>query len=187
VNDTSGFKVVDVQLLLDAQFLRVENHTVEGPTGESADRIVILHPGAVAVVPIIDDDIILIDQYRAPVRANVLEIPAGKLDASDTSTEEAARRELLEETGFQAGRLVELTAILTAVGFTNEKITIYLAEGMTPGSVAPDGIEEDAATIIRIPFDEAVRRVVAGDIQDAKTIAGILLADAHRRRMTDAG
>lgn len=181
MSNDNGFTLVDVELLLDAGFLRVETHTLQGPTGEQADRIVIAHPGAVAVVPIIDDDIILIEQYRAPVASNVLEIPAGKLDSTDTSREEAARRELLEETGFTAGRLIELTSILTAVGFTDEKITIYLANDMIEGATAPDGIEEDAATLVRISFDEAVRRVLTGQIQDAKTIAGVLLADAHRR------
>lgn len=177
----SGFTVRDVELLADFGFLRVENHSVEGPTGETADRIVILHPGAVAVVPIVDDDIILIEQYRAPVDATVLEIPAGKLDASDTSKREAARRELIEETGYEPDSLIELTAILTAVGFTNEKITIFLAEGLIQGDTQPDGMEEQEATIVRIPFVEAVRRVVEGEIQDAKSIVGIMLADIRRR------
>lgn len=176
-----GFSVVGVDLVADIGFLRVETHTVRGPTGETADRIVIVHPGAVAVVPIVDDDIILIRQYRAPVDDLVLEIPAGKLDTGDTSTETAARRELTEETGFTAGNVTELTSILTAVGFTNERITIFLADDLTVGDTQPDGIEEAASSIVRMPFDEAVHRVVIGEIQDAKTIAGIMLADARRR------
>jgi ADP-ribose pyrophosphatase len=184
VSGDTDFTVLGTELVMDLGFLRVETHSVRGPSGETADRIVILHPGAVAVVPIIDDDIILIHQYRAPVDDYVLEIPAGKLDRTDGSTSDAAHRELLEETGYQARTLIELTAILTAVGFTNEKITIFLAEDLTEGVTAPDGIEESAAAIVQMPFDEAVRRVVAGEIQDAKTVAGILLADAQRRQGT---
>jgi ADP-ribose diphosphatase len=182
VSEEMGFTVLGVEPLGDYGFLRLENHRVKGPTGEVANRLVIVHPGAVAVVAIVDDDIILIDQYRTPVDSNVLEIPAGKLDAADVSTEQAARRELLEETGYEATTLTELTAILTTVGFTDEKITIYLADGLTPGDTQPDGIEEFAATVVRIPFEEAVRRVISGEIQDAKTIAGVMLTDAHRRR-----
>lgn len=181
MTDSTGFNIVGVDLLADHGFLRIENRVVQGPTGETANRIVITHPGAVAVVPLIDGDIILIEQYRAPVDANVLEIPAGKLDPADTSTVEAAKRELLEETGFHAGPLTELTAILTTVGFTDEKITIYLADDLTSGETKPDGIEERAATIVRMPFTEAVQLVTAGQINDAKTVSGILLADAHLR------
>ncbi len=181
MNSDTGFSVIDIEVVSKLGFLQIENHTVRGPAGETADRIVIRHPGAVAVVPIIDGNVILIEQYRAPVDDVVLEIPAGKLDVGDVSTEAAARRELLEETGFNATTLTELTAILTAVGFTNEKITIYLAEGLEPGETQPDGIEEHSATVVTMPFSEAVDRVVSGEIQDAKTIAGILVADAHRR------
>ena len=185
MTNPTGFTIVGVEFLADHGFLRIENRTVQGPTGEKATRIVITHPGAVAVVPLIDDDIILINQYRAPIDANVLEIPAGKLDPTDTSTVEAARRELLEEIGFHAGSLTELTAILTTVGFTDEKITIYLADDLSPGDTDPDGIEEHAATVVRMPFEEAVRLVTTGQISDAKTVSGILLADAYLRQTPD--
>ena len=175
-----GFRVLTRELVSDHGFIALENHTIEGPTGEVVNRVVIAHPGAVAIVPLIEDDIILIEQYRAPVDRLVLEIPAGKLDAADTSRVDAARRELLEETGYMTAELSRLTAILPAVGFSNEEITIYLAESLTPGESAPDGIEEHAATVVRMPFSEAVGKVLDGTIVDSKTIAGIMIAYARR-------
>ncbi len=178
---THGFRVLTRELLSDHGFIALENHTIEGPTGEVVNRVVVAHPGAVAIVPLIDDDIILIEQYRAPVDRLVLEIPAGKLDADDTSRVTAARRELLEETGYLAENLSRLSSILPAVGFSNEEITIYLGESLTRGESAPDGIEEHAARVVRMPFNEAVSKVLDGTIVDSKTIAGIMIANAHRQ------
>jgi ADP-ribose pyrophosphatase len=181
VTATNGFRVLTRELLSDHGFIALENHRIQGPTGEVVNRVVVAHPGAVAIVPLIGDDIILIEQYRAPVDTFVLEIPAGKLDTADTSRVTAARRELLEETGYVAAELSRLTAILPAVGFSNEEITIYLAESLTPGESSPDGIEEHAATIVRMPFSQAVGKVLDGTIVDSKSIAGIMIAYAHRQ------
>lgn len=160
----------------DLGFLTVTVRDVRVPSGEVVERIVIEHPGAVGVVPLIGDDIILIEQYRAPMERYVLEIPAGKLDTHHPDPEVTAQRELVEEIGYTAGTLTYLSEVWTGVGFTNERISLYLGEDLIPGVRAPIGHEEDTSNVVRMPFSRAVDMIVAGDISDAKSVAGILLA-----------
>ena len=171
-----SFRTVGSRTVLDLAFLSLQIREVEAPDGSTVERIVITHPGAVAVVPCIGDDVVLIEQYRAPADRTVLEIPAGKLDIPDQGSEETARRELLEETGLVAGELTWLTEIWTTVGFTDERITIFLADAVGEEARLPVGLEEASATIVRMPLAEAVRMVKAGTITDAKTAIGLLLA-----------
>ena len=175
-----GFTVTDSRRVLEIAFLRVDERRIRTPDGSVIERIVIAHPGAVAVVPVIGDDVILIEQYRAAADALVLEIPAGKLEETDVDKESAARRELLEETGYEATSFTHLTDMWTAVGFTDERISILVATDLTMRHASPDGAEEREATIHRIPFAEAMERVVSGEITDSKTIAGIMIAHARR-------
>jgi ADP-ribose pyrophosphatase len=174
------FTTREVAEVADVGFLKVQVREIETPTGSTIERVVVMHPGAVAVVPVIDDDVILIEQYRAAVDAFVLEIPAGKIDHPGHDHSDTARRELEEETGYTAAHLTWLTELWTTVGFSDERITIFLAEGLVEGHRNPVGAEEEAARLVRMPLDEAVALVAAGTIVDAKTIAGILLAAMHR-------
>ncbi len=176
-----AFRTVGSRTILDIAFLSLQIRDVRTPDGSVVERVVITHPGAVAVVPCVGDDVVLIEQYRAPADTTVLEIPAGKLDIPDQGAEETARRELLEETGLVAGDLTWLTEIWTTVGFTDERITIYLAEAVGEEDRLPAGLEEESATIIRMPLAEAVRLVRSGVITDAKSAIGLLLADDARR------
>jgi len=130
-------------------------------------------------VPIIDGDVILIEQHRPAVDRALLEIPAGKLDIPGEPRPDTAIRELEEEIGYTPGRLEHLTDLLTTPGFSDECITIYLGTDLTPVPARPVGVEEDHATIIRMPLDRAVAMVSDGTIQDAKTIAGLLLASGR--------
>lgn len=180
MTDTSGFEIVQRATASDVGFLRVDVATVRTPSGTEIERVVVVHPGAVAVVPLYGDDIVLIAQYRAPVDAVVVEIPAGKLDKEGEDRRAAAVRELAEETGYVAHDLIHLTDLRTGVGFTNEEITIYLAPDVTPGQAQPVGAEEIEAQIFTMPFDEAVEQVARGSITDAKTVAGILLVERIR-------
>lgn len=175
-----GFVVTGSRRIFEVAFLGIDELQIRTPEGSIIERIVIAHPGAVAVVPLIGDDIVLIEQYRPAADALVLEIPAGKLDPDDVDREAAAHRELLEETGYVASGFTHLTDMWTAIGFTDEMITILVATDLHETEAAPVGAEERAATIHRIPFSDAVERVVSGEIQDSKTITGIMLAHAHR-------
>lgn len=177
---SDAFRTVGSRTMLDVAFLSVQVRDVLTPRGDTVERLVITHPGAVAVVPCIDDDVILIEQYRAAADRPVLEIPAGKLDHDSHGKEETAHRELMEETGLRAGSLTWLTEIWTTVGFTDERIAIYLAGDLTMGDRAPVGDEEAAARIVRMPFAEALGHVRDGTINDAKTAVGILLSAFER-------
>lgn len=171
-----GFSTIRTRQIADLGFLNVTVRDVGTPSGETVERVVIEHPGAAAVVPLIDGDIILIEQYRAPIEERLLEIPAGKLDDQVNDPGHTAGRELEEETGYTAGHLEHLTDLLTTVGFSDEVISIYLATGLSEGVRTPIGEEEEDASIVRMPFSEAVAAVEDGRIRDAKTVAGILLA-----------
>lgn len=138
-------------------------------------RDVIHHPGGVAVLPIDGDDVILVRQYRVAVDDLVLEIPAGKLDPTDTSPVDAARRELLEEIGATPLRLVELGSTLVSPGYTSERIHLFVADGILWGERQPQGLEERSAEIIRLSWQEALGMINAGGIVDAKTMLALVL------------
>lgn len=167
-------------MLLDLGFLNVTQRRITAPDGEHFNRVVIEHPGAVAIVALTGDEVVLIDQYRAAAGERILEIPAGKLDIAGEPAEDTARRELTEETGFTASDLTHLTNLWTAVGFCDERIEIFLAEDIRPGKRDPIGPEEVDARVLLMPFDEALALVISGEIADAKTAVGLLLAAQAR-------
>ena len=170
------FRMIGARTIAEEAFLRLDRATVATPNGETVTRVVVSHPGAVAVVPILDDDVFLFEQHRTPLGRNLLEIPAGKLDVPGEDRKEAARRELEEEIGFVPGLLEHLTDLITTPGFCDEVITIYRATGLERVASRPVGVEEEYATIVRMPITEAVDRVRAGEITDAKTVVGLLLS-----------
>jgi len=150
------------------KLLRVE---VESwPVGE---REVVRHPGACAVVALTTDgDVLLVRQMREAIRQVVLEIPAGIFDIDGEDAGTCAVRELLEETGHRAMKLEHLARVYTSPGFTDERIELFLAEA----EPATDASGEDSVEVVRMPFDEALVMVKNGQIQDLKTMAGLLLA-----------
>ena len=150
-------------------FLHLDRVWLEGPGGERHARDVIQHPGGVAVLPVDGDDVLLVRQYRVAVDRWVLEIPAGKLDQPGEPPDEAARRELTEELGVHAKRLVALGSTLPSPGYTSEEIHLFAAEGILDGERAPHGLEEESAELIRMPLREALQLVDEGQIIDAKT------------------
>jgi len=176
----AGFRLVGVRTLLDVSFLTVERLHLRDPGGAPVARIRVRHPGAVAVVPVDGDDVLLIEQYRAPVERALLEIPAGKLDLAGEDPETAARRELEEEIGRRTDRLDHLTTIFTTPGFSDERIIIYRSGALEPVPRDPVGAEEAASRLVRMPLQEAVRKVHDGEIVDAKTVIALLLVARGR-------
>jgi ADP-ribose pyrophosphatase len=161
-------------------FIGLERRHLIGPAGQGVDRIVVNHPGAVAMVALLDDDVVMIRQYRAPTGDTLLEVPAGKLDAGDHELEVAAARELQEEIGFAPGRLQPLGWFWTAPGYTNERIWVFLATELERAPMAPAGAEEEVAEVVRLPFSEALAMIRRGEIVDAKSIAALSMAAAAR-------
>ena len=154
--------------------LHVKRDYVELPNGNKSVREWIKHPGAAAVLPVLPDGrMIFVRQYRYPIQQVTLEIPAGKLDAVDEEPLVCAKRELSEETGYEAEKYHFLTKLATTVGFSNEFIYVYAADGLTPGKQHTD--EDEFINVVLLTMDEAMVKVKSGEICDAKTIAAILL------------
>jgi ADP-ribose pyrophosphatase len=147
---------------------------VEFPGGHRSTLVVLAHPGAAAVVPFLDARrIVLLRQYRHAVGGPIWEIPAGKLDPGE-APEHCAARELREETGYRAGRVVRTGEILTAPGFTDERIHLFCAYDLTPGSAAPE--PNESLELHEVELAHALAMVQRGEIIDAKSIAGLFHA-----------
>lgn len=150
---------------------------MEYPSGNKTIREIVEHPGGSVVVPVIEDNtILLIAQYRHPFGKEVIELPAGKLDAGEDPLH-CAQRELQEETGYAAHRWEKLTSIYTTPGFSNEILHIYLARGVYP-SEKSQALEEGETTIrvMKLSFADAFAMIEREEIVDGKTIAGIMIA-----------
>lgn len=155
---------------------------VRYPDGHVGRREVVEHPGGAVVVPILPDGrVLLIRQYRHPVKSYILELPAGKLE-KDEPPETCAMRELEEETGYTATRLRHLTSMLTTPGFCDERLHIFLAEPVH-ASFSGQRLEpgESLLTVEPTLWNDAVRMIHDGTIIDGKTIVGIYLTDLRRR------
>ena len=175
----SGFELIETRDIVTSAFLRMEELHMRAPSGAIVRRTVIRHPGAVAVVPVDGEDVVLIRQYRAPVDASLLEIPAGKLDVPGEDLEAAARRELEEEVGLRADSLELVASMWTAPGFADERMWIYLATDVEPGTLKPHGAEEEVAEIVRIPLADVPALLAGDELEDAKTIIGLQAAVAR--------
>ena len=152
----------------------------QGPDGERFDRDCITHPGAVAVVPMLDDGgVVLVRQFRTPLFADTLELPAGIMDKPGESAIDAAARELMEETGYVAEELIELGVIHTAPGWSTEKITLFLGRGLRAEERAADGIEEQHMSTVILGAGEFDALVASGELTDAKTVLGVLMVRAR--------
>jgi ADP-ribose pyrophosphatase len=145
--------------------------TVALPNGNTVDLEIVRHPGAAAVVPVLDDgDVLLIRQYRHAAGGYLLEIPAGTLHAGE-DPRDCALRELEEEIGYRARRLDFLFSIHTTPGFTDEVIHLYRAADLTPGTQALG--DDEVLEVVRMPLAGAIRQIAQGGIRDAKTIVGL--------------
>ncbi len=171
-----GFRVLSSSTLCDAGFLSVVRRHVVGPTGEEFDRHVVRHPGAVVVVPVIDDAVVLVRQYRVAVGRALLEVPAGKRDVEGEASVTTANRELEEEIGYHAGRLEQLCEFYNSPGFCDEYTHLFLATDLHARTRAAASAEEQAMTIERVALADVDGLIATGQIIDAKSIIGLLLA-----------
>lgn len=164
-------------------FSTVRVERVRTPDGGEMDREVVAHDDAVAVVAVTaDGEVLLLRQYRQAVRDYVLEVPAGKLDIEGESPRAAAARELAEETGYHAETLEHLVTFENSAGWTDERTHVYLATGVRHDG-PPDGFEaeheEADMSLVHLGVAEAIAGARRGEITDAKTLVGLLLADGR--------
>ncbi len=168
-------KILTTKEMFTGALIRVSHWRVELSDGKSALREIVHHKGAAAIVPVdAAGNVTLVRQYRVAMGREMLEIPAGKKDTEGEDTLLCAQRELAEETGLRAENWIHLTTIDTSPGFLTERIGLYLATGLSQGETNPD--EDENLDILTMPLDEAVQKIMAGEITDAKTIAGLLMA-----------
>ena len=156
-------------------FFQVAVDTIRLPNGKVTKREIVLHPGAAAVVALRDGRVLLVRQNRHAARMDLLEIPAGKLDPGEDPLD-CARRELQEETNYAASGWRPLGAFFVSPGFTDERVHLYLATGLTRLGPAPDHDEGEPIVSEWLSLDEAVEAVTSGRIVDAKTALGVVLA-----------
>ncbi len=181
-------QVVGSRTIYKGSYLTFRIDTVERADGSRAEREVVGHPGAVAILAIDDQErVLMVRQYRAPAGRILLEIPAGTLDIDPDSgaiedPDVAAPRELEEETGYRAGSLRLLTSFWTAPGFATELMHLYLATDLRAADadrIGPD--EDERLELERVPVSEALDAVERGEIADAKSILALLWLDRLRR------
>lgn len=178
----SGFRRLRERSVHRGHAIDVVVADVETPDGEVVERDVVRHPGAVSVVPVDGDEVVLVRQYRAPAEKDLLEIPAGKRDVAGEPPEVTAVRELEEEVGYTTAALVPLATFYNSVGFSDEYSHVFLATALTPVAPSPHGPEERHMTIERWPLDAIPAAIADGRIEDAKTVIGLLAALRHLGR-----
>lgn len=179
-------KCLSSELIFDGKVVHLYVDQVELPNGATSTREYVKHIGAVAVLPLTDEgEVICVRQYRYAHGCIMTEIPAGKLDSREEDHVEAALRELREETGARCERLTYLGLFRSTPAILDEKIDLYLAEGLTFGETDPD--EDEFLELERVPLSELVERVMSGEITDGKTQVAILkVNEILRRRETKA-
>jgi len=170
-------KTISTEQMFEGRVISLQIDTVELPNGQKATREVVRHPGAVAVLALRGDKMLVVDQYRQALGRTEVEIPAGKLDPGE-APEVAAARELREETGYAAQSLRHLRSFYTSPGFADEIIHLYLAEDLEVGEMEPD--EDEFLEVSEITLDEAYALMDQNRISDAKTMLAVYAWDLYR-------
>jgi ADP-ribose pyrophosphatase len=176
-NGDAGMKseeTLSSETVFEGRVIGLRVDAVRLPNGRSGVREVVEHDESVVIVPVTGDgEVLLVRQYRYPVGEAILEAPAGGVDAGETP-HECARRELREETGYDAGTLQSLGWFWVSPGFCTEKMHAFLAADLTHSPLEPD--EDEAIETVALPARQAVERARSGDLHDSKTIAALLMA-----------
>lgn len=164
-------KTISIKPIFKGKVVELNIEDVELPNGKLAEREIVHHPGAVAILAVNSDrEIILIKQYRTAVNRITIEIPAGKLE-KDENPLDCAYRELKEETGYNASSMEKISQIYTSPGYADEIIHIFKAEGLQKGDSNPD--EDEFVEMVELTFAEVDELINRGEIMDSKTLIAL--------------
>jgi ADP-ribose pyrophosphatase len=179
-----GLRVLSSKVVYRGKVFKVTSDRVKEPNGVTAQRDVIRHSGSVVILAIDEKGreprVLLERQYRYAAQAYLWELPAGRIDPGEHDLT-AAKRELIEETGYRAKKWKRILCFYSSPGFLDETMTIYLARGLRTGKAQPE--DDESIECHLVPLSEAVDLVFTGKIHDGKAIAGLLwLAEARRNK-----
>jgi ADP-ribose pyrophosphatase len=169
-------KILKSETIFEGKEIRVRRDTIQTASGAPVEKAIVERPDEVLVIPQISSgEILLVKQFRRGVREILLELPGGKIGKGEDALA-AAHRELEEETGYQAKKLEEIREVLINPSWLTSKHTFFLAQelSLVPQPKAPD--QDENIEIVKLPFEEALAKIDSGEIKDAKTILGLLLA-----------
>ena len=168
---------LDTAVMYDGSFIKVRKDHVLLPDGQVHTREYIVHPGAVAVLAILDNgNLVMERQFRYPTQREYIELPAGKIDHGEDILV-TAQRELLEETGYVAGEWIHLATVWPCIGYADERMEYFLARGLThQGSQLDDG---ELLEVFELGLAEAIEWIRQGKINDSKTIVGLFWLEKH--------
>jgi ADP-ribose pyrophosphatase len=175
-----NYKKIRQELMYQGKVVGFYKDIIELPNGNVVEWDLIKHPGAAAVIPVMEDGrLILVEQYRNALGHKTMEIPAGGIEKGETPLQ-CVTREIEEETGYRAANIEPLIEVITAIGFCDEKIPIFVAKELTKTEQKLDEDEEIEIKIMSL--EEAVTLILNGTIIDSKTISGILAYKASLER-----
>jgi 8-oxo-dGTP pyrophosphatase MutT (NUDIX family) len=178
VTDPGVFTVLQSRTVWSGHIAKVRVDTLSMPGGGTADREVIAHDRAVAVVAVDEDGkVVMLEQFRHPLRRRLWELPAGLMDVEGEAPQSAAARELGEETGLSAGSWSILVDVASSPGFTDEAVRVFLATDLTEIGRQGEITDEEAdLKIVRVPLVDAVTGIFDGRIVNGSAVAGLLAA-----------
>ncbi|MBR6509095.1 MAG: NUDIX hydrolase [Clostridia bacterium] len=166
-------KQLKKEYIYNGKVINLRVDTALLPNNTTASREIIEHPGGVCVVPLTDDNcLLLVKQFRYPYFESILEIPAGKRNSKDEDPLECGKRELREETGAVAEKFIDLGTLYPTPGYCDEIIWLYAATGLTIGEQDLDS--DEFLNVEKIPFDTVLDMIMSGEIKDAKTQTAVL-------------
>lgn len=169
-----NYKVKKSEILFRGKVFDLQVDEIEYDSGNKGIREVAVHPGGAVVVPIKNDEkIVMVNQFRYPFQKFLLELPAGKLDKNEKPIDSAVR-ELEEETGYKAKKIIKLGSICTTPGYSTEVLHIYLAKDLVPGSYNREE-GEHGMEVFELTLEEIERKILLGEIVDSKSICGVQL------------
>ena len=174
---------IDSELKYEGKIVSLRVGSVRLDNGGVATREVIEHPGGVAVVPVVNRTVILVRQFRISIGREIVELPAGRLEAQE-SPRECARRELEEELGYRARELIWMASYYSSVGFTNERMHIFLGLDLERVAERPEWDERVQA--VELPIGDIETRLLNGEFEDSKTIIGLYELMSYLRSHPDA-